>query len=214
MRTDAAVCPSRGARGQTAEHVPPFDRPGSPRNLGWSDAGRHGKTQAPMRSLVDVVGNVGPEHSLEVPTTVDQDVGKALSAHGPHEPLRECIRPRCADRRSDDPDALGAEHRIEGSRVLGVPVAQEEPDTRQPLVDGEVPRLLGDPRRVGVRGDARHVHSPGRELDEEQDVERLEADRLDGEEVGRPDPRRLGPQELGSTLGRPGVAQDPGRGGA
>jgi len=32
------------------------------------------------------------------------------------------------------------------------------------------------------------VHSAGRKLDEEQDVERLEPDRLDGEEVGREDP--------------------------
>jgi hypothetical protein len=144
-----------------------------------------------MRSLVDVVGNVGPEHSFEVPTTVDQDVVEALSAHGPHKPLREGIRPRCADRRSDDPDALGPKHRIERPRELGVPVAQEELDTRQPLVDGEVPRLLGDPRGVGVGGDAGHVHSPGCELDEEQDVDRLEVDRLDAEEVSREDPRRL-----------------------
>ena len=95
-----------------------------------------------MRSLVDVVRDVRPEHSFEVPTIVDQDVVEALAAHGPHEPLREGIRPRCPDRRSDDPDALGPKHRIEGSRVLGVPVAQEEPNTRQPLLDGEVPRLL------------------------------------------------------------------------
>jgi predicted signal transduction protein with EAL and GGDEF domain len=53
-----------------------------------------------------------------VPTIVDQDVVEALAAHGPHEPLREGIRPRCTDRRSDDPDALGSKHRIEGSRVL------------------------------------------------------------------------------------------------
>src|SRR5674476_865771 len=101
-----------------------------------------------MWPLLVVVSNVGLEHPLEVPATVDQDVVEALSAHGPHEPLRECIRPRCPDRGSDDPDALAAEHRIERSAVLGVPVAQEEPHTRQPLVDGEVPRLLGDPRRV------------------------------------------------------------------
>ena len=144
-----------------------------------------------MWSLRHVVRDVRLEHSLEVPPTVDQDVVEALAAHGPHEPLRECIRPKCADRRSDDANALAAEDLVERSRELGVPVANEEPHTRKPLVDGEVPGLLGDPRRVGVGGDARHVHSPGRELDEEQDVDRLEADRLDGEEVGREDPRRL-----------------------
>ena len=95
-----------------------------------------------MWSLLDVVRDVRPEHSFEVPTIVDQDVVEALLAHGPHEPLREGIRPRCPDRGSDDPDALGPKHRIERSGELGVPVAKEEPDTRKPLVDGEIPRLL------------------------------------------------------------------------
>ena len=128
---------------QPAEHVPPFDRRLSrPPGLRRSGTGGYGQAQSPMWSLIEVVRNVGLEHALEVPTTVDQDVVEALLAHGSHEPLRECVRPRCADRGSDDPDALGAEHRIEGSRELGVPVAHEEPDTQQPLLDGEVPRLL------------------------------------------------------------------------
>jgi len=42
-----------------------------------------------------------------------------------------------------------------------------------------------------VGGNADQVHAPRRELDEEQDVEHLETDRLDGEEVCREDPRRL-----------------------
>jgi hypothetical protein len=89
-----------------------------------------------MWSLLEVVGEVRFEHPLEVPTTVDQDVVKALSAHGPHKALREGIRPGAPDRGSDDPNALGAEHCIERSRERGVPVAQEEPNTRQPLADG------------------------------------------------------------------------------
>jgi hypothetical protein len=36
-----------------------------------------------MWSLLDVVSDVSPEHPLEVPTTVDQDVVEALLAHGP-----------------------------------------------------------------------------------------------------------------------------------
>jgi len=47
-----------------------------------------------MWSLGHVVSDVILEYSLEVPTTVDQNAVKALSAHGPHEPLRECIRSR------------------------------------------------------------------------------------------------------------------------
>ena len=77
---------------QPAEHVPSFDQGwGRSRNLGWSDAGRHGQTQSPMRPLVDVVQDVRPEHALEVPTPVDQDMVEALPAHGPHKALRDGI---------------------------------------------------------------------------------------------------------------------------
>ena len=153
---------------QAAEHVPSFDQGwGRPLNLGWSDAGRHGKTQAPMRSLVDVVRDVRPEHSFEVSTIVDQDVVEALPAHSPDEPLGEGIRPGGPDRGSDDPDALAAEDRVERSSELGVPVADEEPHPRQPLLDGEVPRLLGDPGRIRVLGHTGQVNVPRGELDEE-----------------------------------------------
>lgn len=143
-----------------------------------------------MRPLRDVLSDVRPEHPLEVSRTGDQEVVEALTAHSSHEPLREGVCPRRADRRSDDPDALGADDRVERPTEPGVPVAQEEPHTRQPLADGKVPRLLGDPRRVRMCRDTVQVHAPCRELDEEQDVEGLAADRLDGEEVGRKDPRR------------------------
>ena len=129
---------------QAPEHVPPFDRRlGRPTGLRCSVTGGHSQAQSPMWSLLEVMRDVRLEHPLEMRATEDQDVVEALTAHGPHEPLRECIRPRRADRRSDDADALGPEHRIERSRELGVPVVQEEADTRQPLADGEVPRLLG-----------------------------------------------------------------------
>jgi hypothetical protein len=95
-----------------------------------------------MGSLVDVVREIGPEHSFEVPTPVNQDVVKALLAHGPDEALRDGIRPRRPDRRADDSNPLGSKHLVERSCELGVPVADEEPDTRQPLLDREVPRLL------------------------------------------------------------------------
>jgi hypothetical protein len=128
---------------QPAEHVPPFDRRLSrPPGLRCPVTGGHGQAQSPMWSLRHVVRDVRLKYSLEVPTTVDQDVVEALLAHGPHEPLREGIRLGRPDRGSDDPDALGAEDRIERSAELGVPVAKEEPNTREPLLDSEVPRLL------------------------------------------------------------------------
>jgi hypothetical protein len=69
---------------QTAKHVPPFDRRlGRPTGLRCSGTGGHGQAQSPMWSLLEVVGNVRPEHALEVPTPVDQEMVEALTAHGP-----------------------------------------------------------------------------------------------------------------------------------
>jgi hypothetical protein len=41
-------------------------------------------------------------------------------------PFRERIRPWCPHRCAQDPDALGAEDRIEADGELGVPIADEE----------------------------------------------------------------------------------------
>ena len=147
----------RGVKGSIVRITPPGDTRGSGRRarpsarpasgsspdlLRCSVSGGHGQAQSPMWPLLEVMRDVGLEHPLEVSRTVDQDVVEALTAHGPHEPLREGIRPGGPDRGSGDPDALGVQHRIERSAALGVPVAQEEPNTREPLADGEVPRLL------------------------------------------------------------------------
>jgi hypothetical protein len=47
------------------------------------------------------------------------------------------------------------------------------PDVPELFLDREVPRLLGDPRGIEVRGDPHYVHSPDLKLDEEQDEDRL-----------------------------------------
>jgi len=178
---------------QTAEHVPSFDRrSGSPPDLRCSVAGRHGQVQSPMWSLRHVVRDVRPEHSLEVPTTVDQDVVEALLAHGPQRNrsanafargarigVRMTRTPSARSTASNGPQNLASRSRRRN----------RTPESRSSMARFRA--CSGDPRRVGVRGDARHVHSAGRELDEEQDVDRLQPDRLDGEEVGREDPRRL-----------------------
>jgi hypothetical protein len=56
-------------------------------------ARRRHEMKATVRSLVRVMADVGPEHPLEVMTTVDQDVVQAFSPYGPHEPLGERVRP-------------------------------------------------------------------------------------------------------------------------
>jgi len=80
----------------------------------------------------------------------------------------------------------------------------------------EVPGLLGDPSRVGSAGRAGEMDPPGRELDEEQDVEGLQEHSLDREEVAGQHSPPLRSQELGPGETRPArrgpeasSAQDP-----
>ncbi len=63
-------------------------------------------------------------------------------------------------------------------------------------VHGEVPGLLGDPSRVGVFSHTGDVDAASGELDEEQDVERLQPDGLHREEVGGQGAVSLASEEL------------------
>src|SRR6266511_6298150 len=130
-----------------------------------------------MRPLLRVMAHVDAEHTIEMPSSVDEDVVQALRADGPHEPLGEGVGPWRQDGGADDPDFFRPEYLVERTRELRVPVVQEEPDRGEPLLDGEVPGLLGDPRRVGMCRRAHHVHSPRRDLNEEPDIERLYPER-------------------------------------
>ena len=73
----------------------------------------------------------------------------------------------------------------------------------RPLLEcpGELARLLGDPGAGRVRGAAGEVDAAAAELDEEEHVQPLQRDRLDGEEVDREHALRLRPQE--GTPGQP-----------
>jgi hypothetical protein len=90
-------------------------------------------------------------------------------------------------------------------RELRVVIAQHEANLSSLLAQDQqqVAGLLGNPRAVGVGGHAGQVDASGVELDEEQHVEPLQPDRVDGEEVTRHDSGGLLAEE------RP-----PGRGGA
>ncbi len=59
----------------------------------------------------------------------------------------------------------------------------------------EVARLLSDPASVRVRAAGDVLDPPGRERDEEEDVDPPQKDGLDGEEVAGEHARRLRSQE-------------------
>ena len=155
--------------------------------------------------MLVVVADVGREDSFEVPAVDDQEPVEALAADGADPPFDEGVRARRPYRCADRPDALGAEHLVEGGGELAVAVVDQEPDRLRPFDErlDDVPRLLGRPLTGRVRGDARQIHLPGREFDEHECVEPPEQHGVDGEEVAGDDPAGLGSQELPPRLRRP-----------
>ncbi|MGO8870298.1 MAG: hypothetical protein ACLQPH_02655 [Acidimicrobiales bacterium] len=131
-------------------------------------------------------------------TADDQHPIEAFAPDSADEALGEGVGTRSTDGYADDPDALGAEDLIEGSRELGIPVTDQELDRSSTFCEfvGQVPGLLNDPGSGRVFRDARDVNLQGVELDEEQDVELSEKDSVGGEEVARQHGRGLGLQEL------------------
>jgi len=85
-----------------------------------------------------------------------------------------------------------------GAGELGVPVVDQEPYGPPLLLEGhgQVPALLGDPRRIRVACRSAEMHLPRPELDPHQHVQGLQPDGLHGEEVARQDPGRLVVEEL------------------
>src|SRR5712691_1192831 len=136
-----------------------------------------------------------------------QDEGpiEELSSNRSHPSLSVSVGLRGSDRREDHPGPFGLEHLIEGTGELLIAVADEEAHLCRGFVtiEGEVPRLLGDEGLVRVRGRAGDVHLPGADLDEEQDVERLQGDGLHREEVAGEDPLCLRTQEPRPALAVP-----------
>jgi hypothetical protein len=81
---------------------------------------------------------------------------------------------------------------------LAVSVADQK-DHRHTLVveaHDQIARLLGHPGPVRVGRDTGDAHAPARKLDEEQDVEALQEQRVDGKEIALDDARRLAAQKL------------------
>jgi hypothetical protein len=79
-----------------------------------------------MRPLRVVVLDEDAQDAFEVAAVEDQQPVQAFGADGSDEPLGDGVCLRRSHRRLDDPDAVRAEHLVEGSAVLAVAVADQE----------------------------------------------------------------------------------------
>src|SRR5712691_10242433 len=123
----------------------------------------------------------------------DQDPIETLAPDAAHPALRVRLRPRRRDRRSDHPDPLRATETVEGVGELDVAIADQDPRMLPLLAQGDehVARMLRDPGAVRMGGDTGDVHAAPLELDEEEDVEATQPERIDGEEIALENPGRL-----------------------
>jgi hypothetical protein len=102
------------------------------------------------------------------------------------------------DRAAQDPDPCAGEDRVEGSGELRVPIAEQEPDRGDLLVEihEQVAGHLGDPGIVGMIGDAEDPDAAGGVFDDREHVGAGAVEEVNGEEVGSEDRLRLTVQEL------------------
>jgi hypothetical protein len=158
-----------------------------------------------MRPMRVVMLDVGRKDALEVTSTDDQEPVEALAAYRADPSFGERVRIWCSHGCADRPDALGAEHLVERGRELAVTVVDQEPDRLASFDErlDDVPCPSGDPLPGRVRGDARQMHLPRRQLDEHEHVHAAEQHRVDGEEIAGDDPAGLRAQELPPRLRRP-----------
>lgn len=138
-----------------------------------------------MWAVTVVVVDVLAQNGFEVPSSEDEHPVQAFSPEGADEALGVRVRLGRSHRSHDDSEPFGGEDLVEWTAELRVAIADQESSTRElfPGSKEQVAGLLGHPRSRRIGRHACEVHAPGVELDEEQDVETTEQDRVDREEV-------------------------------
>src|SRR5215472_4801518 len=126
------------------------------------------------------------QHALQVPAAEDQEVVQALAPRCADKSLGHGVRPRRSEGQTHDFDTLAAEDLVESGRELGIAIAEQELlGSKLALLQlpGQVARLLDHPSLVGAVGAAGEVNSTAADLDEEENVEPGQPDRVHQEEV-------------------------------
>ena len=98
-----------------------------------------------MRSFLVVVLDKFPEYSLKMASPQDENVVQTLPTCGSHESFGESVRHGCAYRGAHHAHALRVKHLIEGSRILGIAIPDQELGRCQAIFDRQVAGLLGNP---------------------------------------------------------------------
>ena len=155
--------------------------------------------RGPGAALLVVMLHVGRKQLLQVTSAKHHDAIEALGSDGADPSLGMGFRFRGSPGRSDDLDSLSREDLVEHGSEAVVPVVYEKADRFRSVLAslGEIASDLGAPSEVGrTVGHPTDQHTPALQFDEEEHVEGLQSDRLDGEEVTGDDRGGLGAHEL------------------
>src|SRR5688572_23297105 len=138
-----------------------------------------------MRPVTIVVINEFVKGALKLLAIRDQEPVQTLGPNGPYETFRDCVRRWRSSRRPHDLQPGAVKDRVEPAGELLVAISDEKPRGFDPLREGprELTRLLCHPFRSGMARAARDMDPTGRELNEEEHVQPLEADGFHREEV-------------------------------
>jgi hypothetical protein len=131
------------------------------------------------------VRRVLAQNRSQVAAAENEESVEALAADRPDPAFGVRPRLRRPHGSLDHANAVGVEDLVELASELAVPVTDQKPWPDVLLVElhQQIARLLGNPTTVRVGRDPGDPDTPGRQLDEEQNIEPPEEERVDGEEV-------------------------------
>jgi len=125
------------------------------------------------------------KNPLKVLLVQDQQPIETLRTSCAHEPLGNPIRLWRAKRSTNDFNVVASEDVVKTRGEFLIPITNQESDWFRALRQGprQLPGLLNDPRRARIGRATGQMHTPAAQLDEEEDIESLQPDRLDREEI-------------------------------
>ena len=122
---------------------------------------------------------------LEVPLVQDQQPVETFRAGGAYEPLGTRVGLWRAERRANDVNPVASEHVIKTLGEFLIPIANQKPYRLRALRQRprQLASLLDDPWRARIGRATRQMHTTATQLNEEEDVQSLQPNRIDREEI-------------------------------
>ena len=151
-------------------------------------------SQRSMRAPVVEVADIFGQGPLQMALIEYENVVQALGPDGSHPALGDGVGSRRSEWRANLGNTNIAHPTIECGTVTAVAVMNEK-SRRLAIPSAAFDNLLSSPRGGWMRRDVNVDNLPAGVMDHEEHVQRSKRDRLDAEEVARPDLRAVLPQE-------------------